>query len=167
MTYLGVRYPDNETADADGAKNASSIIDQDGDLLIARRKRDEIKLLHQKSTNLTLVGLQIWRGAFVLADFLIHNHKEFARKRLLELGAGVGLTTIAAAIHAEREIVCTDINMGGILELIQSNINTNRPLIKHDVNVRVMELNFMNKQWSVELCEAMRDTDIVIAADGM
>lgn len=161
------RYPDNAQADADDDGNLAPIIDDDGDLLIAHRKRDEIKLLHRKSTNLTLVGLQIWRGAFVLADYLIHNHNVFARKRLLELGAGVGLTTIAAAIHAERDIVCTDINLGGILGLIQSNVNMNRQLIKHDVNVHVMELNFMNKQWSEELHDLMRDTDIVIAADGM
>lgn len=142
------------------------VVDHDGDLIIARRKRGEIKLLHQKTTNLTLVGLQIWRGAFVLADFLIHNREKFAKQRLLELGAGVGMTSIAAAIHAERDIVCTDINLGGILELIKSNVVTNQQLMQNDVNVHVMELDFKEKQWPKELCDAMREADVIFAADG-
>lgn len=49
-------------------------------------------LEHRKATDLTLVGLQVWRGALLLADYIFHNRVEFKDKRVLELGSGVGLT---------------------------------------------------------------------------
>lgn len=142
-------------------------VDKEGDLILSRRKRNEIKIMHRKATNLTLVGLQIWRGAFVLADFLIYHRKQMAKKRLLELGAGVGLTSIAAAVYAQKDIICTDINLGGILELIKTNIDMNRQLFENGANVHVMELDFKDKQWPAELCDAIRDADVIFTADGM
>lgn len=47
---------------------------------------------HFKATDLTLVGLQVWRGALLLADYIFHKRDEFKDKRVLELGSGVGLT---------------------------------------------------------------------------
>lgn len=142
-------------------------VDQEGDLILTRRKRNEIKIMHRKATNLTLVGLQIWRGAFVLADFLIYHRKQLAKKRLFELGAGVGLTSIAAAIYAQKDITCTDINLGGILELIKTNVERNRQLFENGVNVHVMELDFKDKHWPTELCDAIRNADVIFTADGM
>lgn len=49
---------------------------------------------HHKATDLTLVGLQVWRGALLLADYIFHNRNEFHDKRILELGSGVGLTGV-------------------------------------------------------------------------
>lgn len=61
---------------------------------------------HSKNTILELVGLQVWRGALLLADWLIHNsHKIPANKKILELGSGVGLTSIVASIYAP--VICT------------------------------------------------------------
>lgn len=74
-------------------------MDTDGDLIVARKRRGTIAIEHQRSTVLTLVGLQVWRGALILADFLFHNRKKFASKKLLELGSGVGLTSIAAGME--------------------------------------------------------------------
>lgn len=78
---------------------------------VPRRKRGEIKIgevkiieiferiiqswnnsEHLKATDLTLVGLQVWRGALLLADYIFHNRNEFEDKQILELGSGVGLT---------------------------------------------------------------------------
>lgn len=63
---------------------------------------------HSKSTVLGLVGLQIWRGALLLADWLLHNSKEFKENNyILELGSGVGLTSIIAAMSSN--VFCTGI----------------------------------------------------------
>lgn len=90
----------------------SCAADSDGDLVVQRRKKGEIKigelmnvntevcwwkvilktLEHHKATDLQLVGLQVWRGALLLADYIFHNRNEFKCKRVLELGSGVGLT---------------------------------------------------------------------------
>lgn len=86
-------YPSEEI---DNEKDRSPVVDSDGDLIVRRKRRATIAIEHKKSTDLTLVGLQVWRGALVLADFLFHNRKKIATKRLLELGSGVGLTSIAA-----------------------------------------------------------------------
>lgn len=61
---------------------------------------------HKASTTLKLVGLQVWRGALILADFILHNNDIFHDKNVLELGSGVGLTSIAAALYA-KEVIAT------------------------------------------------------------
>lgn len=65
-----------------------------------------MEIEHKKSTNFSLVGLQVWRGAFLLADFIIHNRWHFCTQKALEVAAGVGLTSIVAAQYC-REVVCT------------------------------------------------------------
>lgn len=58
---------------------------------------------YENSTTIDLVGLQIWRGAFLLSDFVIHNFQEyFVGKKVLELGAGTGLVGIVAGMFSER-----------------------------------------------------------------
>lgn len=61
---------------------------------------------HSTSTDLTLVGLQVWRGALLLADYIFHNRKQFNGKNVAELGSGVGLTGIAAAMYSQK-VICT------------------------------------------------------------
>lgn len=90
----------------------------------------------------------------------------------MELGAGVGLTGIAAGMYAHR-CVCTDINLGGILELIASNIRRNQrrrdgPIAARPLDaMHVMELDFKQNGggWSPALLDAIRRTDVFLAAD--
>lgn len=61
---------------------------------------------HSISTELNLVGLQVWRGAFLLADYVLSHPDLFKNQIVLELGSGVGLTSIVASYLA-KEIICT------------------------------------------------------------
>jgi predicted nicotinamide N-methyase len=62
---------------------------------------------HSYSTTLDLVGRQIWRGALLLADFVLHHGPSLLQGRtVLELASGVGLTGIVAAMFA-TEVICT------------------------------------------------------------
>lgn len=62
---------------------------------------------HSYSTTLDLVGRQIWRGALLLGDYVLHHGPSFLQDcTVLELGAGVGLTSIVAAMFA-AEVICT------------------------------------------------------------
>lgn len=140
-------------------------VDADGDLIVPRQQKGFIQIEHKKSTELSLVGLQVWRGALILADFLFHNRKNFADKQILELGSGVGLTSIAAGIYAKRNIISTDINLGGLLDLIKSNVEVNKQMINNRVAVHVMELNFKDRNWSDELQMAVQNANLIIAAD--
>lgn len=146
--------------------HAVAEVDADGDLVVVRKQFGRIEIEHMQSTNLQLVGLQVWRGAFVLADFIFHNRHRFIDKRILELGAGTGLSSIAAAVCTEKPIVCTDIDVGGILSLLRSNIKRNIDLTANVNKIEVMELDFNNTDWPVDLRDALTQTDIVIAADG-
>lgn len=80
-------------------------VDDDGDLILDRRD-EAIFIEHGKSTTLDKVGLQVWRGALLLADWVLHNHELLKGATVLELGSGTGLTSIAAATVA-KEVVST------------------------------------------------------------
>ncbi|KAL1129369.1 hypothetical protein AAG570_013896 [Ranatra chinensis] len=110
-----------------------------------------------------MVGLQLWRGAFVLADFILENGPSmFTSKNVLELGSGVGLTSIVASFFAQK-MVSTDVPAEGILELIDRNFKRNSGFVKS--SYRVMPFDFFDQEWSEELCSIVSETDIVLAAD--
>lgn len=165
-----VHPSENLKQNCNGDKNEqvkSLIIDEDGDLIVERKQTTTLKIAHRESTELKLVGLQVWRGALLLADFLLHNRRNFADKCLLELGSGCGLTSIAAGIFSETEIICTDIDLGGILSVIRSNIELNKNLLNRRACIKVMELDFKKStMWSAELTKAISEAKIIIAADG-
>lgn len=167
ISHFSFYYPGDRTNDI-AQKNQSdkSMIDTDGDLIVERKRHGVIQIEHQQSTNLTLVGLQVWRGALILADFLFYNRHKFAQKRILELGSGVGLSSIAAAIYSETDVFCTDIDIGGILNVIKANVKLNQSIVNDRAKIHVMELDFKNLCWSDELKKAVTESNIILAADG-
>ena len=143
-------------------------------------------------TKLDLVGLQVWRVAFLLADFIFSNPEIFKNKNVLELGSGVGFDSIVASMFA-KEVICTgkfflistmqsskiknliiqvaqkknlilDVNIGGILKLIERNFQKNQSLIKSKLSV--VELNFLNTNWQDTLKDKIDTIDVIMAADG-
>lgn len=108
-------------------------IDEDGDLVVCRstltkgitigitklymcfQNKNQFTLIqyvllyteHINRTSLTMVGMQVWRSALLLGDFIIENRDIFTSdKVVLELGSGVGLTGIIAAMYC-KEIIFT------------------------------------------------------------
>lgn len=129
----------------------------------ASLKRDFILIEHSQSTVLQLVGLQVWRGALLINDYIIHNRHEFNGKNLLELGSGVGLSSILAAAYCDK-VCCTDLDIGGLLQLIRDNVQLNNHLPLR-ATVQVHELDFMNREWSEQVKEQVQKADFIIAAD--
>lgn len=84
--------------------SATVTIDKDGDFDLKRNvaKSGCIQICHLEDTELSLVGMQVWRGSLLLSDYIFHRRHDLKDKQILELGAGVGLTSIAAAIYAAR-----------------------------------------------------------------
>ena len=80
--------------------------DSDGDLDLPRRSDTlaERKLLleHKMTTDLADVGLQVWRGSLLLADYLLHHHQQLCDKTILEVGSGTGLASIVASFIGSR-----------------------------------------------------------------
>lgn len=65
-----------------------------------------IKDLAQFSVAVLFLTRQIWRGAFLLSDFILSNPAAFRGATVLELGAGTGLASIIAA-SAAKTVYCT------------------------------------------------------------
>ena len=69
-------------------------------------------------------GLNVWDGAVLLSYYLESKHQVVDQKRIIELGAGCGLTGIAAAILGAKEVILTDLQY--TLSLVQANIDLNK-----------------------------------------
>ncbi|XP_031830769.1 methyltransferase-like protein 22 isoform X2 [Nomia melanderi] len=136
--------------------------DSDDDIDIDRQTEGKLIIEHRVSTNLQHVGLQVWRGALLLADYILSNPDLFKDKIVLELGAGVGLTSIVASFLA-KEIICTDVDLEGILKLIHRNFLRNSAYIKSKVSIK--ELNFLNLTWPTFYEKRINEATIILAAD--
>ncbi|KAG7205441.1 hypothetical protein KM043_007433 [Ampulex compressa] len=143
--------------------NVSSLtFDDDNDVDVDREKEESLLIEHSMSTELNLVGLQLWRGALLLADYILSNPNLFKEQTILELGSGVGLTSIVASFLA-KEVICTDISVGGILKLIQRNVTRNNVHVKSEFYIE--ELNFLNPKWSNSFSKKLDNVTIILAAD--
>ncbi|CAG9854100.1 unnamed protein product [Phyllotreta striolata] len=144
-------------------------IDADGDLNVLRRNprtppspTDFIEIEHKKSTVLGMVGLQVWRGAFLLADWLMHYHETIPKgSYVLELGSGVGFTSIVASMFFP--VICTDVNRGDILRLIECNVHRNENHVKNPIEV--LELDFTSDRLPEEIVKHLPNVGVIIAAD--
>lgn len=62
---------------------------------------------HSEFTDVDAVGLQIWDGALLLANFVIHEGNSlFCDKNILELSSGTGFVSIITAIYC-KHVTCT------------------------------------------------------------
>ncbi|XP_017756481.1 PREDICTED: methyltransferase-like protein 22 [Eufriesea mexicana] len=136
--------------------------DDDDDIDIDRQQEGKLLIEHYISTELQYVGLQVWRGALLLADYILSNPDLFKDKIILELGAGVGLTSIVASFLAEK-VICTDIDIKGILKLIHRNFVRNKTYIKSKFDIE--ELNFLNLKWPTFYKERINEATVILAAD--
>ncbi|XP_077291198.1 methyltransferase-like protein 22 isoform X4 [Arctopsyche grandis] len=144
-------------------ENGGALCDEDGDLIVERKKHGFIQIEHSISTVLPLVGLQVWRGALLLADLALHwgHAGKLSDTTLLEVGAGTGLSSFVTAMYAKR-VICTDVNIGGILDLIKVNVKRNENMFKS--NVVVTELDF-TKEFSDSIKRELSSVNLVFAAD--
>uniref|UniRef100_A0AC11BNF6 Methyltransferase 22, Kin17 lysine n=1 Tax=Ovis aries TaxID=9940 RepID=A0AC11BNF6_SHEEP len=86
-----------------------------------------IKIEHTMATPLEDVGKQVWRGALLLADYILFQRDLFQGRTVLELGAGTGLASIIAATVAQT-VYCTDVG-ADLLAMCQRNIALNSHLL--------------------------------------
>lgn len=124
-----------------------------------------VMLEHSLSSSVDLVGLQLWRGALLLADFILAHPDIFKNRNILELAAGTGLTSVIAAIFG-RQVTVTDVDRGDILDLIRRNFELNAKAVEN-CKWKVSELDFFwsDNDWPDNITEAGLDCDIILAAD--
>ncbi|XP_068199149.1 methyltransferase-like protein 22 [Antennarius striatus] len=134
-----------------------------------------IRIEHTMATPLEDVGKQVWRGALLLADFILSRPDAFRGATVLELGAGTGLTSVVMATTAKR-VYCTDVGED-LLSMCEKNVTLNRPLLlRSGADVRVRHLDWLQDRlradadsafsWTQEEEEDLHgNASIIVAAD--
>ncbi|XP_074136598.1 LOW QUALITY PROTEIN: methyltransferase-like protein 22 [Sminthopsis crassicaudata] len=134
-----------------------------------------VKIEHTMATPLEDVGKQVWRGAFLLADYILFQCDLFKSCTVLELGAGTGIASIITATVA-KTVYCTDVGED-LLAMCERNVALNRNLTATSGGtIKVKELNWLKDDlctdpqvpfsWSEEeISDLYAHTTIIIAAD--
>ncbi|KAF7301279.1 hypothetical protein MIND_00692800 [Mycena indigotica] len=112
------------------------------------------------SSDHTSVGLQSWGSAIVFAERLCADPTSFGlidtELRVLELGAGTGLLSIAAAKLLPRALVVATDYHPAILANLASNVRTNSE------RIRVAALDWSKPSYDPPLDQVF---DVILAAD--
>ncbi|KAK9851897.1 hypothetical protein WJX84_009162 [Apatococcus fuscideae] len=151
--------------------------DSDGDLVVDRRdgRRAILRLeVPKASTPLQTVGLQVWAGALLLADFLLAHPELFSGHIALELGSGTGLAGLCLARVAKLTFL-TDAEPS-VLQQLQANVTLNASLFRYRDAVRVRCLDWFqgvpSKEqdanphgWGPEDLAALQQVEVLLAAD--
>ncbi|KAG8513436.1 Methyltransferase-like protein 22 [Galemys pyrenaicus] len=110
---------------------------------------DVIKIEHTMATPLEDVGKQVWRGALLLADYVLSQPDLLRGRTVLELGAGMGLVSIVAATVA-KTVYCTDVGTD-LLAMCQRNTTLNSHLTAAGGGVvKVKELDWLKADLCTE-----------------
>jgi len=169
----------------------NTLVDAQGDLVVARHKttpQEVITIVHAMDTPMDYVGLQVWRGALLLGDFLVHNQQKFRNSVVLELGCGSGFAGIVAS-RVSRTCFLTDSD-DSILENCKRNAQLNSHLFENEQRfsdadtsrdvtcVRKLDWfwefsNFPNSflrqtgpfSWTESDLQSLEEVDYIIAAD--
>lgn len=64
------------------------------------------------------------------------------------------------------QLIISDINVGGILDLIKRNVELNKSYQRCPKNIEVLELNFLDNSFSVKLEDELKNIEVGVAADG-
>ncbi|XP_025952174.2 methyltransferase-like protein 22 [Dromaius novaehollandiae] len=136
---------------------------------------DVVKIEHTMATPLEDVGKQVWRGAFLLADYILFKWDMFRCCTVLELGGGTGITSIIMGTVAKR-VYCTDVGED-LLAMCERNVSLNKHLIEQGRSeIKVKELDWLQDEfctdsaapysWSeAEIADLHDHCTVIIAAD--
>lgn len=95
---------------------------------------------------------ELWPSAMALSRFLASNTNLLSQKKVIELGCGLGLTSLAAMMQQPEYLLCTDYEEAA-LKLTKMNFKLNR--------VRLPQLKLMD--WRAPDCT--NQFDVILASD--
>ncbi|NWZ45662.1 MET22 protein, partial [Brachypodius atriceps] len=136
---------------------------------------DVVKIEHTMATPLEDVGKQVWRAAFLLADYILFKRDTFRSCSVLELGGGTGITSIIMGTAAKR-VYCTDVGED-LLAMCEQNVALNKHLMESGGGeIKVKELDWLKDEfctdpeapysWSEEeIADLLDHCSVIMAAD--
>eukprot|EP01063_Lacrimia_lanifica_P001076 TRINITY_DN10508_c0_g1_i1.p1 TRINITY_DN10508_c0_g1~~TRINITY_DN10508_c0_g1_i1.p1 ORF type:complete len:330 (+),score=95.91 TRINITY_DN10508_c0_g1_i1:104-1093(+) len=110
------------------------------------------------------VGLALWPAGFAVAEWVMRNASKLGSARIVELGSGVGLTGIVAALTT----TATKIVMTDYLPTVNDNAKHNIAIcdLPHPVDVDILDWVSVQKQDPAALEQiAAYDATCLLAAD--
>ncbi|XP_072205232.1 methyltransferase-like protein 22 isoform X2 [Excalfactoria chinensis] len=117
-----------------------------------------VKIEHTMATPLEDAGKQVWRAAFLLADYILFKRDVFRNCTVLELGGGTGIASIIMGIVAKR-VYCTDVGED-LLAMCEQNVALNKHLMEPGGGeIKVKELDWLKD----EFCTVFYDDDLTDA----
>jgi hypothetical protein len=116
--YTFVSQATPTAAAASVAGSGACPVDADGDVVLPRRaprgsqQQHHITVWHALATPISRCGEQVWQGALLLADYCLSHPQQLRGRVVLEFGAGVGVTSLAAARAGASAVFLTDASAG-------------------------------------------------------
>ncbi|NXN91276.1 MET22 protein, partial [Rhinopomastus cyanomelas] len=110
---------------------------------------DVVRIEHTMATPLEDVGKQVWRAAFLLADYILFKRDAFRCHSVLELGGGTGITSIIMGTVAQR-VYCTDVGED-LLAMCEQNVTLNKHLLEPGGGeVKVKKLDWLKDEFCTD-----------------
>jgi 2-polyprenyl-3-methyl-5-hydroxy-6-metoxy-1,4-benzoquinol methylase len=106
-------------------------------------------------SNIASTGIGCWLSSYVMIPWLIQNKEILKGKKILELGAGVGICGIVAASFSPLDVTISDHDTE-IIDLISRNIERNTTQMPIRPKAKMME-------WCDD--EKKETYDVIIASD--
>eukprot|EP00283_Hemiselmis_rufescens_P012924 CAMPEP_0173456500 /NCGR_PEP_ID=MMETSP1357-20121228/56126_1 /TAXON_ID=77926 /ORGANISM="Hemiselmis rufescens, Strain PCC563" /LENGTH=220 /DNA_ID=CAMNT_0014423729 /DNA_START=35 /DNA_END=697 /DNA_ORIENTATION=+ len=121
-----------------------------------RRSEDDLE-----PTGMRWTGAAVWDAAIVLSEFLAANKQLIHRKRVLEVGAGLALVSVAAGMFGAESVTATDYSTS-VLDLAQNNMEANIPDMAVSGNATAMPLLWGSEEAAQSLGGPF---DVVVGSD--
>lgn len=179
-TDASIRWPDDKPVTDEDIEEEDAFMDPFKDPDPFQIFSFQFEINSQKNINLSIrghktdsdgvwesTGLTLWRAADYLCDYQVKNVEMFEGKRILELGAGLGLNGILAwRMTKNSSVIVTDGDTDALV-LLRQNIERNRPAEKDAVERISCNQLIWGKESSSAFLEHHKGKlfDVLIASD--
>ncbi|KRY34960.1 Cleft lip and palate transmembrane protein 1 [Trichinella spiralis] len=138
--------------------------DDEGDMDLSRKPISNPTIVIEciSGSKIEDVGVQLWNGAVLMAEFVLTIPEQFYKKRVLELGCGIGLTAICLAT-AGACVLATDVN-DDCLKLCRKNCDENSHLMRSGGSVEVRRFDW-SAPAEVDWSSWLLPVDVIVCAD--
>ncbi|KAF0688495.1 Aste57867_19896 [Aphanomyces stellatus] len=106
-------------------------------------------------------GTLVWDAAIVLSNFLL-NDVDLTAKRVIELGAGIGVPGMVASLLGAKDVVITE--QPELVPLLRTNIRRNFQTIDAGRSVAAAALSW-DRAAATAFCDTFGTFDIVLSCD--